>query len=438
MSNRATWNNLLAGTFMLTFLVVGVMVTLVLAGMREGVTQRSSYTVRFNLSDGAEGLEAGSLVKVGGRRSGKVTSLGFYRPPGSSVIAAIDVIIGIDKDVTLYRNARVYLQLPLLGSQSQINIPSTGDPGTLALKEGDSGVVSPGSLVEGRLSPPAFLAQAGYGEEQSDELRIILRRGAEISDRLAKLTQRAEGELDTIMPTINQTLTDLRAITAEFRAGISKWLPMIEAAIADVRGATGEALLGVQDARDVAKQFRNATGGVIKRVDSIAKNIDELAQKANTELYAKVQSTLTSGSTALDEFSKIGVKASSLMDELTPELRISMANARLASDQLKLALTEVRRNPWRLLYQPGKKELQEELLFDAARTYASAVSNLRGASASLEQSLAAANAQQRGVDAAMLKSIQSRIEEAFNEYRKAETKFLDQLISGELPRDNPR
>ncbi len=438
MANRASWNNLLAGAFMLTFLVVGVLVTLVLAGLREGVTQRAAYTVRFNLSDGAEGLEPGSLVKIGGRKSGKVSSLSFYRAPGSTVISAIDVIIALDKDVTLYRNARVYLQLPLLGSQSQINIPSTGDPSQLALKEGDSGVVEPGSLVEGRLAPPAFLAQAGYGEEQSDQLRIILRRGSEISDRLAKLTQRAEGELDTIMPTINQTLTDLRAITAEIRAGVVKWLPMVEAAIADVRGATGEALLGIQDARDVAKQFRDASSGVIKRVDSITKNIDELAQKANTELYAKVQSTLSSGSTALDEFAKIGTKASSLMDELTPELRISMANARLASDQLKLALTEVRRNPWRLLYQPGKKELQEELLFDAARTYATAVSNLRGASASLEQSLAAANGQQKAVDTATLKSIQTRIEDAFNDYRKAEKKFLDQLISGELPRESGR
>ncbi|MBX9735917.1 MAG: hypothetical protein K2X32_03240 [Phycisphaerales bacterium] len=434
MSNRASWNNLLAGTFMLAFLVIGIAVTLVLAGLREGVTQRATYTVRFNLSDGAEGLEPGSMVKVGGRKAGKVSDLKFYRPPGSSVIAAVDVVIAIDKDVTLYRNARVYLQLPLLGSQSQINIPSTGDPALLALKDGDDGVIRPGSLVDGKLAPPAFLAQAGYGEEQSDELRLILKRGAEISDRLAKLTRRAEGELDTMLPTINQTLADLRAITGEFRNGVGKWIPVVEAALADIRGATSEALLGVQDARDVAKQIRGATGGLIKRVDSIARNVDELAQKANTELYNKVQTALTTGNTALEEFARVGAKASALTDELTPELRLSMANARLASDQLKLALIEVRRNPWRLLYQPGKREFQEELLFDSARAYASAVSNLRGASASLEQSLAAANGLNRSVDAETLNAIQSRIKDAFEEYRKAEKSFLDQLINGELPR----
>lgn len=429
MSNRASINNLLAGAFILISLIAGVVTTLVLAGYREGIAQRTSYVVRFNLSDGAEGLDVGSLVKVGGRKAGKVLGLQYFRENGSDVIRAVDVTIGIEKDVRLYRNARVYLQLPLLGSQSQINIPSTGDPGLMALKPGESGIVSPGELIDGRLAPPAFLSQAGYGEEQSDQLRLIIRKGAEISERFARIAQNAEAQLDVSMPALSQAMTDVRAITSEFRQGVGKWMPVVDKALGNVSDATASASLGIQDIRDMILKFNESARAALPRVESILKSLDELAGKANTQLYDQIASAMTSGNKALDEFARISVKAGSLFDELTPEVRLSMANARLASDQLKLALLEIRRNPWRLLYQPGKKELEQELLFDSARAYAASVSNLRAASASLEQTINSAKVPGTAVDTAALKAIQERIDSAFKEYRTAEKKFLDNLIN---------
>jgi ABC-type transporter Mla subunit MlaD len=429
MASRGGRNNVIAGVFVLLALAAGVVVTLVLAGVREGITSRNSYTIRFGLSDGAEGLDVGSVVKVGGRKAGKVNGLNFYRTPGSDVIAGVDVVVAIDKDVTLYKNARVYLQLPLLGSQSQINIPFAGDPALLKLKEGETGLVSPGALLDGRLAPPAFLAQAGYGEEQSDQLRLILKRGADIADRLAIIAEKTDKQLDTALPAVAQAMVDVRAMTADFRSATGKWLPMVESTLSNLNHASGGVGTGIEEARQIIAGVQGIVATASPRVESILRNIDELTVKANTRLYDRIEQTVGSGQKALDEFARVGMKFSALTDELTPELRLTMGNARLASDQLKLALIEVRRNPWRLLYQPGKKEFAEEVLFDSARSYAQAVSNLRAASASLEQVINAAKVNGTPADAAQLADIQTRIQKAFSDYRKAETKFLDRLIN---------
>lgn len=428
MSTRGGFNNILAGVFILLFLAGGVTVVLILAGFREGLASRHAYIVRFNLADGAEGLDVGSLVKVGGQKVGKVTNLQFYQRDGSDLYEAIDVTIAIDKGVRLYKNARVYLQLPLLGSQSQINIPFAGDPRLLALKDGDTGVVEPGNLLDGKLAPPAFLSQAGYGEEQADQLRLMFKRGAEISDKLASIVRKTDNELDRAMPALSQSLVDIRAMIADFKAASTKWLPIVESSLNNIHDATGETAAGIKDFREIIQQFQVTVRSAMPKVESILHNIDELTGKANTQLYDKLAATVDSTRRAVDEFARIGVKTSGLIDELTPELRLTFGNLRLASDQMKLALTEIRRNPWKVLYQPTRKELSEELLMDSARTYASAVSNLQAASASLEQALAAARAQGQKVDPQILEAITARIKAADEEYRKAEKMFLDRFM----------
>ncbi len=57
------------------------------------------------------------------------------------------------------------------------------------------------------------------------------------------------------------------------------------------------------------------------------------------------------------------------------------------------------------------------------------MSNLRAASASLEQVINAAKVNGTPADATQLAEIQARIQKAFSDYRKAETKFLDRLIN---------
>ena len=120
----------------------------------------------------------------------------------------------------------------------------------------------------------------------------------------------------------------------------------------------------------------------------------------------------------------------SLFKEQTPEIRRTMANARLASDQLRLTLGEVRRSPWRLLYRPDQKELEFELLYDATRSYASAVSDLRAASESLQA--VSTSGRSETADGESIESLLTGMAEAFSKYETAEQRFL-QLLGANQP-----
>lgn len=423
MSARSSRNALVAGLLVTFGLVLIVGSVLILAGVTEDLKYSSRYVVEFSIGDGAEGLEAGSIVKVGGRRVGRVVGLRFL-PEDSPRKTGIAVDIVMTPEVTLYRNARPFLQLPLLGSAGSINIPNVGDPSLLTLGPGDDGVLRQGERLAGKLAPPSFLTQAGYEQEQADQLRLILRRGAEIADRMARATEKVE----PIMHNVEVFTDDAKAISGEIRSGVRRWTPRIDRTMSNVETATDELSKGATDARGVLATALRLIDANRPRIDSIFESASQLAEKMNKDLYNRVAASVTEAQGALAEFNEVGQRTNALLAELSPELRIMLANARLSSDQLLLTMTEVRRNPWRLLYTPSRREMEQELVFEAARAFAQSASDLRAASASVESVLAAMEAGQTPADAESLRAVQARLAEAFEKYAKSEKKFLDRIV----------
>ncbi|MFI4871167.1 MAG: hypothetical protein ACIARQ_05090, partial [Phycisphaerales bacterium JB061] len=107
-----------------------------------------------------------------------------------------------------------------------------------------------------------------------------------------------------------------------------------------------------------------------------------------------------------------------------PGILRTLANARLASDQLRLATIEIRRNPWKLLARPDTKELREELFYDAARVYATAASDLQDAGASLEAILARPG----GADEDEIRALTEELKSAMARYKQAEAGLLEAMF----------
>ncbi|MDP1661328.1 MAG: MlaD family protein [Phycisphaerales bacterium] len=433
---KNTQNNFIAGVFTLLGIAGFVFIILTLSGVSAFATRKSEYTVRFSLADGASGLKNGSSVRVGGQEAGRVTSVSFWPDATDAQGHAqppqyVDVRIAVRRDITLYNDAAVLLELPLLGNVSAINIPSVGNA--------EKGVLLQGSEIMGRIAPPAFLQQAGYGDEQRKAVQDILTDSRQVASDLREITGAVTGKAGTTMENINAAAADIREVAAEAKARLNDWSPRIDSTLKNVESLSASAeasrkLLneGLEKAKEFISSVQQTLDTNRPRFDSIVKNADELVTKANTEMYQRVQATLDDAQRGVRSFSAAGDAAGNLVNELSPEVKLAMANARLASDQLKLMMTEVRRNPWRLLYQPGAKELERELVYDAARNYAQAVSDLRGVSASLE-SLAAAMSGPNSTtlsdaDRAKLAEVQSGLLDSFARYKTAEQKFLDMIV----------
>ncbi|MBS0537017.1 MAG: hypothetical protein JSR72_23410, partial [Proteobacteria bacterium] len=109
-------------------------------------------------------------------------------------------------------------------------------------------------------------------------------------------------------------------------------------------------------------------------------------------------------------------------------------SATIAAQQLKLATTEIRAAPWRLLYQPTKKELENELLYNSVRQYASSVTELRSAAEALQSvtelnASAAKNGSDSGrVNQATLDNLTAKLKASFDQYQQQERSFLERWV----------
>ncbi len=438
-------NSVLAGGFLLASLGLAVWASFMLSD-RSGMGPMKPVTVRFTLADGATGLKRGSSVLLGGQQIGRVTKVDIAkigdgadpRPP-----ASVDVAIEIRRDITLYENADFQLILPLLGTLSSINISSPGSAAGVKDPHHGDAILQEGEVVLGKIAPPGFLAQAGFGPDQANQLRSAMASLENGASKISKL-------IDTSGPEVEETIKGVRKMTADVQASLAEWTKKVDATLANIQGASGRldpmltkadqgldtANAAIADARATAKDIREIIESNKDRINQIAKNIEGATAKFDQETIAEVNRALREGRDALDTLSVAVQKVSSLISGEAPNLRRVMANLRLMSDQLKLTAIDVRSQPWRLLVQPNTKDLQEQVLYDATRTFAQASSDLRAAAESVE-SLVAGEATAPGgtgtpstmtIDRETLEDLQKNLADSVEKYRLAEQALLDKLI----------
>ena len=394
-------NAVQAGAFVILTIAVTVAVVLVLSGVPEKLRPTHEYVVTFDLREGAAGLELDSPVRIGGRNVGRVTGVTFDRNGG--VVQGVFVTIAIDDDITLYEGASAFLERPLLGSGATLNFESLGDLGAPALAEG--------ALIPGEPQVPQFMAQAGYGATQREQLQSILARADELTVK------------------VDQAVEDVREVIASARERSDNWFDRVDALFGSASQATEEIRAGAEDGRALVLSLQEGVDANRPRVDEMARNLEaasssarEAVDRFNKQTLALAEDLLIQGRSAAEEARATIARVDREVAERAPEIRRAIANARLASDQLRLTAGEVRRTPWRLLYRPSERELEFELLYDSARTYASAVSDLRAASESLEELRETGAA-----DPDRAARLATHIEGAFQRYEAAERRFLDLL-----------
>jgi len=412
-------DNVKAGVFVLLTLAVAVAITITLAGTRQLLTPANFYLVRFSLDEGVAGLKPGAKVLVGGRECGTVRSLAYDDPETPT---AIDVRIGIQPSLEVYSNAVAYLHRPLLGSQGTLNFVSLGGgEGATQLSEDDR--------LDGAIAPPDVLARAGYGPRQAQQLQDIMARTDNLTARFDRVVAEIE---DGFLPSFRQAADEFEGFVVDARDRSTEWFDNIDAATENARTMTESANTGVEEARafvaelrEVVESNREAIDNTVANAEEASQSVNDILDRAEAETLAMINGLVEDAREGVNEARAAIEKADALIVEETPEIRTALANARLATEQLRLTMGEVRRTPWRLLYRPDKKELEFELLYDATRSYASAVSDLRAASASLEAVVS--SGRETTAAGEPVDSLVARVNEAFEQYQEAEARFVELL-----------
>lgn len=390
---------ILAGVFLLGSVALAIAVAFSLTSVLDWLVPSNRFTIRFGTAAGAPGLKPDSQVTLGGQKIGTVTSVGFDE-------TAKHVLVGIriGAQHPLYPGAIVGLERPLLGSQSWINISSVGSTEQTKLAEG--------SVIDGRAAG-GFLAQ--FGLTQEDVRKLVDSTQSTITN-FNELVQENR-------PKISGIVDDVGHITKDARQHWPDWVTKFDTTLTNVSDFSGK--LG-----PMAGNFNGKVDEFGKLLANVNAVIDE--NRPNIRQVTSDASVITSDlrNKTMPSIDNIARNVEAWCATELPELRRSVANLRLMTDQAKRAIVEIRAQPWRLFFQPSKKELETDVLFWAANAYADAVSDLRSASEGMQQTLALAKSAPPGAGptAGLVEAQYKLLEESMQIYKRAEQDLLDVLI----------
>lgn len=417
MANRKrSTASLLTGLFLITGLVGFLAISAVLSGAIDRLTPSESYTVRFTLERGAPGVKPGSAVTMGGQPVGRVLGVAFTLDDAGAA-TGVDVDVAVETGYTLYSDARFVLVRPLIGEGGTLNIISAGSAG--------AGPLQPGSTIDASIGIPTFLADAGYGDTQVAQVQGMIADGARFMEQASEIAATLDADIGVITAdaksfsqTLRETSEDVQARWPEIAGDAETVLANLDTASQNVDGIMVEAQALLADLRSAVEEGNPRVQETLAGLQRVVANVEE-------EHLAVALGVLNDAQLAATDLASVAERADRLLAQESPGVGRAVANARLASDQLRQLSFEIRRNPWRILQRPNTKELEGELIYNAAQSHAEAASDLEDAAASLEAVLASTDNALVPLDSEAAGELQAELRDAMDRYTEAQRRLME-------------
>lgn len=408
-------NEIAAGVFVLLGLATALAVILWLT---PSLFEKPVATAFFSRSHaaGPAGLKNGSVVFLGDLKIGQIRYL-TDQPEQKRTLYVVDLL----QDKKFYDNGVAEVPFVLVGDMS-LTVRGPGDP-------------------NGHLTSEAYPMPITGG------LSAITENVTKATADLAKATQMLTEQLDAnragaLMQSVNETVGNVKAITVSIRGEMDpnraqSIMSVIKDAVAQVHEIADKLVLaasGLQGELDpnrkesmlatVSRIFTNAepkVEGTLTDVRATAGAIRGYTEKDVKDLLASLHTISGDVGKASANLAELSEKAKGIVDRNSGNVDEMVQNFVLVSANLKATATEVRRSPWRLLYQPSDKEQKSANILDAARAFSSGAIQL-------DQTVTRLGAiDPRAVSAEELKKLHDQLEEAIGKFTKAEQSLFKEL-----------
>lgn len=393
-------NNVRAGLFTLASLALGFATIVVLNANALAFLwgDHHRYVVRFDLLDGVGGLSPGSEVRVGGLARGRVTEVRLVGLEADSTTppeALVD--IEMDASIDLWSNAEAIRTVPVLGGASWINITTVGGKDVITRAPTNLNGASATPLPtdgEGEIvaTPGDGLLTTIVGPQNAVTTRQLL-------DNVASFTQFLDSDVvlafdDDIKP----ALADAHELVDDVRRDYDGWRTDIDRTFVSVASAADRlddtmvtAQAAVEDTREDLRMVTSLVRRNVGRIDTAIANLEVMTEdgvaithRLRDKTLAEVDEALDVGTRAIEQAAATLATIDLQVANAIPSVQAFLQDALIAAGELKLATIEIRRSPWRILYQPEPGELANENLFAAARDFTIAAGEARAAAESLQ------------------------------------------------------
>lgn len=423
---RKKHNELAAGIFVILALGVtaGVVIWLGGSSILKPAKQKAVFYAMEQA--GSFDLVEGGFVQISDEQIGRLVKIDFDPTSGRTYY-----ITEIERgDIKIHSDGKARVSAGLVGGGRLIVLSRGSEDKPLADREHaielagglDQTMADLGSavqrineVIQAELSvsdPEAILNKV---HKVIDSLKIA---AADMAKTLANIKAETDRQNETAMlAKIHKTIDDANDISANISAQMDvdnkeALMAKVHTSIDDINKMTADARPKVSEtlgaARDIAVKFREYTDKDI--ADILAK-----LRQSNTEILKITRDF----STVSGQVKQIVVMNRDNIDEM-------LDNMVHVSINLKAASKEIRRNPWRLLYEPDDKELHSQNISDAARSFANGAAQLDQAVSKLT-SLAKAAPEGIAADDPMLISVRQHLQETFDKFHKAEQALWKEL-----------
>ena len=379
-------NSIRAGAFLLTGALLGLVIILVLS-KTSAFSRMNEYVVVFTMEDGVGGVEIGSEVRVAGLKVGRVTEIVQKFDE-----QRIEVEIEMRADIALHKDAVVIRSQPLLGNFSWLNFSSLGTEA--------GGRMNPGDAIDARKSGGLLATIVGPANASNAD-----RMFADLVAFTGALNDFAKVQYpERVLPILRDANQTVSKLSTDYEA----WRPKIAEGLGDAASSMRKLDATMDDVGAAAKDARESLAHLKEKN---LKQIDDL---------------LESGVKGADRFASAMDTLDAELGARIPDLRALLWDLRQAGAQVKLASMEVRRSPWKLLYRPSGDELGRENLYESARAFAIASSDLRVAGETFEAALRD-SPDRFTKDARFRDAIQGSVIAAIDRYDVAQKRLFDVL-----------
>ncbi len=396
------------GFFLLSGLLAFALVGVTLAKL-DFFSDRVPYIIGFTVSDGVFGLNKGADVRVGGLSRGSVTSVEPVMGAEGQLVA-LHAHIEVDPEVRLHSDAVAIKMLPLLGSTAAINFIALGTAGEQ---------LPAGSLIEASPSSGVLASLLGpYNATKADQ---IVDNIAVFSKFLATVPTEYQTR---IVPALENAST----VVQDFRTDYSSWRTKISDTLVAADSSAKKLDASLTEVQALLVRNAPKIDASIGNLDTALASANDALKHINQETLGLVDSTLREAESTVDGFGKSMDIVHNLLLERSPDIAETLSNLRTSTGQLKLAAMEVRRSPWKILYQPNSDQIAHENLYESARSFAMAAGDLRAAGDSLRLVVERDPGRYES-DAKFREAVQTMVLDALTKYEVAQKRLNDVLLA---------
>ena len=397
-------------------------------------------TIHFRPSAAMPTIVPGSAVLVGGQKVGHVVEARLEIPKQSDDEQAAPPYVLVEAEIfaglVLRADCSAFAEGPPLGGDGliKIDLGSSRDlfeqdhiegaqPGgfaaILASLQSEFDGDDPNSLlgqVKAQLDPEAELSLLGKLHRSLADINAMTASLAKELGPAEKATLMAKIHL--IADNVNETTQQLRR---EFDAGQPDVLLRKIHLAMDAVNQGIEAMTRI--VRTGERPITNTLHNIEKTTEHIASEMDP--SRADS-LMAHLKATSERINTAVEDINTVTSTTRELVVLNRENINRMLVNFKEASDHVKTGIKFVLRHPWRLLNEPSTREMKQQAIFDAARSFSEAAARIDDASAHL-RALSDLHNGRIPIDDPNLARIRTDLEQTRSQYRKAEAALWQQL-----------